>query len=75
MQLLFNFYDDVYSNNLGIQPCGKYNGEGLVYTGAKRTIADLIYHAIQNTLIQNNIKNKNRFVDLFAGGAVCHFVH
>lgn len=42
MQLLFNFYDDIYLNNLGIQPCGKYNGECLVYMGAKRTIAETL---------------------------------
>ena len=69
MQLSLNFFDDDYlSNNLSIVKCDKYKGQGLVYMGSKRFIADYLYHAIKNTLHAAGLNKSGRFVDLFCGG-------
>lgn len=73
MQIPFNFFDDeIIENNKFCHTikCGKYQGQGLVYLGSKRGIADKIYHAIINTLGGVKI---NRFVDLFCGGGAMGF--
>lgn len=73
MQLVFNFFDDdIIENNKHCHTikCGKYQGQGLVYLGSKRGIADKIYHSIINTLGGVKI---NRFVDLFCGGGAMGF--
>ena len=77
MQLVFNFFNEISENNkfLHTIKCNKYQGQGLVYLGSKRGIADKIYHAIINTLGNKKI---NRFVDLFCGGGAmgfCAYLH
>lgn len=67
IQFAFNLSDDLAENNKFCHniECNQYQGQGLVYLGSKRGIADRIYHAIINTLGGVKI---NRFVDLFCGG-------
>ena len=77
IQLGFNLSDDLAENNKLCHniECNQYQGQGLVYLGSKRGIADKIYHAIINTLCGVKI---NRFVDLFCGGGamgICAALH
>ena len=77
IQFAFNLSDDLAENNKFCHniECNQYQGQGLVYLGSKRGIADRIYHAIINTLGGVKI---NRFVDLFCGGGaigICAALH